>query len=175
MANATSGRTGTVKIILLITAFVSGLLVVQTLTFLYLAPAQLKGMLLEEPLGKEILHHDSIVVRDYYTTDCRVGEAYVVDHKINLARDSTLLKSKFRARKIKFATPGKSDWSDSSIWKYPVAYEVSARSRDWKSLYGFYAYRVEEVISLNKRRPRKFIIKERLYRWVFFCWKEMAY
>ncbi|MGC3943508.1 MAG: hypothetical protein QM762_03065 [Chryseolinea sp.] len=85
------------------------LLVVQLITYFTIADRQLKGKLLDDDWLSSIRYStDSILVRDFYVTDCGVRGRSTYTSE-DLSSDESLIKSKFRAGFVKFQKAGDID------------------------------------------------------------------
>lgn len=149
------------------------LFLIQTITFHTLGVNRIKDKLLIDNFMKSGEVMDSAFVRDYYTSDCYVGERYTNEFYLNFKDDPERWKEAFGVPKIQFAPWMQSSWMDETPYKYPLFYEVYAGSRDWTSLYGFYECRVVEFLIQNQSNYR--IHKTAYYRWCFFFWIEISH
>jgi hypothetical protein len=143
-------------------------LIIQTVSFLTIGPRMLFNKLLDNNCFGNNINSDSVFVRDYYTTDCNVGDFYTYEHSLNLEDNSEQLRKKLNAKFIHFASKKNTNWLEEPSNKYYFEYQVNAKSPNGFYLFGFYECKLDEYIYYNNLKRIKF--KQTHYRWFLFFW-----
>lgn len=141
------------------------LLLIQSLTYLFIGQKTLINNLLTGDFNKiKIKYADTGFVRDYYLSDCYVGDNNIY-LTTDLKRNFKNLNKKLNVGKIYFDSSN--NWADTSFKKYNVAYFTSTSRKDWKTLFGFFQARQLETLILNNHQSYN---KEVTYQWFLFFW-----
>lgn len=143
------------------------LLAIQTATYLIFAHRLLKHKLMAAELVTLNHSSDSVFVRDFFETNCFVGDPYAY-YSHHLAADENDIKEKLRVKFVKFDTNSKDDNDEQH---YRLVYCTWVKYAKIWMLYGFinesFSATQIEQLRINKK---DFYEREIRYRWILFFW-----
>lgn len=144
------------------------LLAVQTATYFLLGPSQLKGRLLAPYFGSLGHHSDSVFVRDFYTTECSVGDGDRTFITHQLKSDEALLKQTFGVTYVYVQPQEQFSWDDHSEDQYQLVYQTwASQPTTWWTLFNFFQATQTETLRVDTRYGYK---REVTYHWCLGFW-----
>jgi len=147
-------------------AVILSLFAIQTFTYFTIGQRLLKNKLLPVYFVSLTHHSDSIFVRDFYVTDCYVGD-YNTYTSHNLSKDEEFIKTKFNVNFVYYDSQENFNWSDTTENKFNLTYNSWTARSGWITLFGLYDARQTEILKIDKKY---FYKREATYHWVLFFW-----
>lgn len=151
------------KYLILISVIIS-LVVIQTVTYLFISAPLLKAKLLSPYFASHQHKEDSVVVVDHYTWCYAGSDDIYMSH--NLVNDAELLKDKMDVKKVRFATESYRTGSNEALPEYNVFYNTWMYRADWPDLFDGYRTHQVEVLYTDSG----IYWREVTYQWVLFFW-----
>lgn len=146
------------------------LLTIQTTTFYLFAHKQLEDKLMSDWFGALTHPSDSVFVRDFYVTDCNVGEV-TIHFSHNLSENEDIVKESLRVRFVKFQDRKDFRWDDTEEDKYRLVYHTWVEYIHPWTLFGlfsgFFTTMQFEELRINRT---DYYSREVEYRWILFFW-----
>ncbi len=150
------------KWIILVISFIA----FQTLTYLTIGQNQLKDKLLSNDFANLNYHSDSVFIRNFYVSDCFVGENIVfLTH--NLEKYEQEVKEKLHVKYIYFDNKQNFSWTDSIQNKFNLIYYTWATRPHWLTLFRLYSTTQTERIIIDRKYDYERIVT---YHWFLFFW-----
>jgi len=140
------------------------IITIQTTTYFTIGQNLLKNKLLPDYLATLPHHSDSLIVRDFYITDCYVGDTKIYSSH-NLKNDEQFLKSKFNVKHVYFQSF--ENFNDTIENKFNLIYNTWIARDEWFKILNIYETTQTEVLITYRKY---FYKREAHYRWVLFFW-----
>ena len=142
------------------------LLTIQTTTYFLFAHRQLKNRLMDDWFGALTHSSDSVFVRDFYVTDCNVGDPWTY-HWHNLADNENEVKERLRVKFVKFQDKNDTRWDNPEEDEYRLVYHTWTQYAPPWTVYGLFNSTQIEELKINKT---DYYVREIRYRWILFFW-----
>jgi hypothetical protein len=146
------------------------LLTIQMITYLLFAHRQLEDKLMSDWFGTLTHSSDSVFVRDFYVTDCNVGDPWTY-YSHNLDDEVDEVKKRLRVKYVKFQDKKDHRWDNPEEDEYRLIYHTWTRYIEPWTLTGifhgpFTTTQIEEL-RINKT---DYYEREVQYHWTLFFW-----
>ncbi len=149
-------------------AIICSLITIQTLTYFTIGLKSLRNKLLTEHFANLTHKSDSVFVRDFYVSDCNVGETKI-HFSHNLSNYEDELKAKLHVNYVYYVKPENFTWANIILKQYNLVYETWTTRYDWNSLFLFDLYGAiqTEQLLIDKKYLYQ---REAHYHWFLFFW-----
>jgi hypothetical protein len=147
-------------------AIICSLIAIQTLTYFTVGLKSLRHELLTEHFAGLTHNSDSVFVRDFYVTDCNVGETKIrFSHNLSNYEDE--LKAKLRVNYVYYGKPENFTWADTTFKQYNLVYDTWTTRDAWNPLFDLYGAIQTEELLIDKKYLYQ---REAHYHWFLFFW-----
>ncbi|MEJ1240754.1 hypothetical protein WBG78_21595 [Chryseolinea sp. T2] len=147
----------------------SAVMVVQIITFVTIADRQLTGKLMDDDWCSAIHHFsDTILVKDFYTTDCMTGDSWSYRSQ-QLSSHPSLIKSKFNVQFVKFQRRSDLDSLFQEQLQHQLFYVTWTAQPQPLSIHGPFSIKTYEWVRVG---GGDFYERVVTYRWTLFYWRK---